>query len=139
MFKYLMGLAVCACLMASPVFAGGGGGGAKKDANIRVIHNLTGANDPNSVIVVADPPASFLNRVTANTAVTRDATAVGGVVLNKGKSVTIPVKSGNVPLFAYVTDSNGRLVQVVNATVPVARGRTVTVRASDVISSSPSP
>lgn len=136
MIKYVMGLLVCVCVMASPVLAGGGGGGAKKDANIKIVHDLaagvlTGLGAGNdSFIVIADAPAALINKVNAGTAVPKDITAAGGIIVKVGRSAVLPVKSGNVRLYGAVVLPGGLVEPVTNVLIPVAKGQTVTVKAS---------
>lgn len=133
MVKYLLSLMVCACLMASPALAGGGGGGAKKDAAVKIVHDRLGAAEPASIIVIADPPLSLINKVNGvggAFATPKDITAAGGVIIKKGSSAVLPVKSGNVPIRVAVVQPNGAVVGVFAATVPVAKGKTVELKAS---------
>jgi hypothetical protein len=137
MLKYVMSLLVCACLMASPVLAGGGGGGAKKDATVRIVHDVpaaffAGAGNT-SVIVIADPPAALINKVNGvggAFATPKDVTAAGGVIVKIGRTATLPVKSGAVRICAAVVLPNGAVDPITVDVVPVAKGATVTLNAS---------
>jgi ribosome-associated protein YbcJ (S4-like RNA binding protein) len=139
MFRYLMGLVAIASVMASPAMAGGGGGGAKKDATIRFIHDLDGQGgraNVGNVVVIADPPAALIARMTAAGAVVplRDILKAGGVVVNTGRSAKIPVKSGTVRLLgSVINDRNGDTTLAAQGNVPVTKGQTVDVRASAVV------
>jgi hypothetical protein len=143
MVKYVLSLLVCACVMASPVLAGGGG--AKKDANIRIVHNLpagtlTGAGAGNdSLIVIANPPAALITKVNGGTAVPKDITAAGGVIIKQGRSATIPVKSGTVKGCAAVVRPGGLVVPIANQNFTVAKGKTLVVNASTVPRALPTP
>lgn len=138
MLKYLMSLLVCACVMASPALAGGGGGGAKKDATIRIVHNLpaaffAGAGNT-SVIVIADPPAALIDKVNGvggAFATPKDITAAGGAIVKIGRSASLAVKSGNVRVCAAVVLPNGAVDAVAVDVITVAKGATVTLNATD--------
>ena len=130
MVKYLLSLLVCACVMASPALAGGGGGGAKKDATLRVTNDLTAAADAPFVVVVPDPPASLLAKLNAGTATAKEVKAAGGVTIKKGSSASIPVKSGDVPVYGTVILANGSLPAGQLVTVTIAKGQTLSVNAS---------
>jgi hypothetical protein len=143
MFKYLMSLLVCACVLASPALAGGGG--AKKDASVRIVHNLPArtlinagaAND--SLVVIANPPAALIAKVNAGTATPQDIVAAGGVIIKQGRSATISVKSGVVKGCAAVVLPGGRVVPIVNQNFTVAKGKTLAINASDVPRALPTP
>ena len=143
MFKYVMSLLVCACVMASPALAGGGG--SKKDANVKVVHNLpagtlTGAGAANdSLIVIANPSAALIAKVNSGKATPKDITAAGGVIIKQGKSATISVKSGTVKGCAAVVVPGGHVVPIVNQNFTVAKGKTLTVNASTVPRAVPTP
>jgi hypothetical protein len=117
MFKYVMGLLVCASVMASPVLAGGGG--AKKDAVIKIVHNLpagalTGQGAGNdSLIVIANPSAALITKVNSGKALPKDIIAAGGVIIKIGRSAVLPVKSGTV-------QGRGAVVSPAGYVVPVA-------------------
>ena len=136
MLRYVLGLLVCASLMASPVVAGGGGGGAKKDGNIKVVNNfaagvlVAGGAANESIIVIADAPASLIAKVNGGTAVPKDITAAGGVIIKRGSSATLPVKSGTVSLFGAVVLPGGHVEPVTRDTLAVAKGQTVAVNAT---------
>jgi hypothetical protein len=142
MLKFVTSLLVCACVLASPVLAGGGGGGAKRDALIRIVHNLPagsltalpplgpGAGN-DSVIVIVDPPAALIAKVNGGTAVPKDIVAAGGVIIKVGRSATLPAKSGNARLLAAYVRPGGFVSPLTADNIPTVKGQTVTVNASD--------
>jgi hypothetical protein len=136
MLKYVLGLLVCASIIASPALAGGGNGGAKQDASIKIVHDLPagaltalGAGN-DSFIVIATPPAALVTKVNAGTATPKDITNAGGLIIKVGRSGILAVKSGNVRLYGAVVNRDGNAVPVTVVTVPVAKGKTTTVNAS---------
>lgn len=125
MVKYLLGLMVCACFMASPAFAGGG-----KDSTLKVINDRTAAAEPPYVVVIADPPASLIAKLNGGTATAKEIKAAGGVTIKKGSSASIPVKSGVVPVYYTVILANGALPPAFSQNVTFTKGKTLTVKAS---------
>ena len=126
MFKYVMSLLVCACVMASPALAGGGSTGT-----LKITNDLpAGATTLDAIIVIADPPVSLLAKVASNTATPKDITAAGGVIIKRGRTATLSVKAGTVPLYGAVVLPGGYADGVTFNNIVVAKGKTVSVKAS---------
>lgn len=137
MVKYLLSFVLGACLLASPALAGGGGGGGKKDATIKVTNSIPAATAA-SIVVIADPPASLVNKVRGGAfpvsgASVKDITAAGGVIIKPGKTASLSVKSGDVPLGAVAVLPGGVVVQGGLNIVKVAKGATVSINANSAV------
>jgi hypothetical protein len=133
MFKFLMSFVFAVVLFSSPVLAGGGGG-AKKDATIRFSHDITGAP---AVVIIADPAAALRTSIQNSTATLSEITRAGGILVRPGETKSLKVKAGNVMLFGSIVDErNGDTDFFANGVVPVEKGKTVTVKASSLVSSS---
>jgi hypothetical protein len=140
MFKYVMSFLVLACVMASPVLAGGGGGGGKRNATIRIVHNIPGADllaagaGNTSFIIIADPSAALIDRVNGvggAFATPRDITASGGVIIRVGRTATLSVRAGTVRICGAIVLPNGAVEPVSVDDITVARGGTVTLNADN--------
>jgi hypothetical protein len=131
MFRIVLSLLICTCVAVSPTFAGGGSGGAKKDAKIKILHDLAGTNL--SLIVIADPPVSLVNLMNAGQASPRDITNAGGIIIKKGATGTLSVKSGKVPVYGTVWANGvtGKVEIPQMEEVTVGKNQTVSVKASD--------
>jgi len=127
MFRFALSFVIATALLSVPAFAGGNGG-TKKDATIRFQHDIVGGP---TVVIIADPAAALVTKIQNSTATLNEITKAGGIVVRLRETKSLRVKAGDVKLYgSSVDERNGNTVYIDMATVPVAKGKTITLKAS---------
>lgn len=120
-------------VLSSPVLAGGGGG-TKKDATIKITHDLS--SSAGAVAFVINASSAFKSKVSAGTVTMSDLNAAGGKVLQPGQSASFKVKSGSNRIGYASVDSDGEISSFGEVSRSVGKGKTLEILASALLGSS---